>query len=535
MRSLNKWLPEAYVVTFYGNKTSREIAKAHEIYYGIPITRFVTKFNIILTTYETLLLESKSLSKIIWKAIIVDEGQKLKNHKSKIFNAAVKMSSRFRILLSSSPLQNNIDDLLNILYYIMPDKFLEYVPENLKQKYYKSIEELNRNHLKIDEMYVLEEEKDPEEYLLNEEEQVDPSNKDLIVKIKQAIQPNFLWRQQKDVLGNFASKKEIIIHTALTQRQRKIYKIILEKNFETRSLIDKNQPQRIISIENGSSVLGNLRLCCNHPFLLTHKYNKNLDPNENYELDQEDDNKKSDQELICEFHKDLINSSGKMKILDKLLTKLLSEKHKILIFSQFKLTLNILEDYFYLRKVKYYRVDGETQMNHRQTRVENFNKEDNSVSIFLLSTKAGCLGINFAIADTVIIFDSDINPQNDIQALSRAHRIGQKNNLVIYRLIWDNTWEEKMIEVASKKLQVYNIMASNENDAQEQEQFHENDVVEFNNILKHGIEKIITDNSNDSDNEISNDYIGNKNYKQIYNNVNFTLLCSLIINLILSK
>lgn len=92
-----------------------------------------------------------------------------------------------------------------------------------------------------------------------------------------------------------------------------------------------------------------------------------------------------------------------------------------------------------------------------------------------------------------------------------------------------------MIEVASKKLQVYNIMASNENDAQEQEQFHENDVVEFNNILKHGIDKIITDNSNDSDHEISNDYIGNKNYKQIYNNVNFTLLCSLIINLRLSK
>lgn len=198
-----------------------------------------------------------------------------------------------------------------------------------------------------------------------------------------------------------------------------------------------------------------------------------------------------------------------MKILDKLLTKLLSEKvHKILVFSQFKLTLNILEDYFYLRKVKYYRVDGETPMNHRETRVEDFNKEGNNVSIFLLSTKAGSLGINFAVADTVIMFDSDFNPQNDIQALSRAHRIGQKNNLVIYRLVCENTCEEKMIEVASKKLQIYNIMANNDTDGQGQEQLHDNNIVEFNNILKYGIEKIINDNSHDIEPDIDGDYIG---------------------------
>ena len=216
------------------------------------------------------------------------------------------------------------------------------------------------------------------------------------------------------------------------------------------SLFDKRQPDKTISLKSATNVLSYLRLCCNHPFLLTHKYNKNLDPNENYELDQEDDYKKSDQELIYEFHKDLINSSGKMMLIDKLLTKLLSQKRKILIFSQFKLMLNILEDYLYLRKVKYYRVDGETPMNFRQIRVDEFNKETNNVSIFLLSIKAGCLDINFSIADTIIIFDSDFNPQSDVQALSRAQRIGQKKNLVIYRLVCDNTCEEKMIEIASK-------------------------------------------------------------------------------------
>ena len=506
--SLNKWLPDAYVVTFYGSKTSREIAKAHEIYFGIPITRFVTKFNVMITTYETLLLEVKTLSKIIWKAIIVDEGQKLKNHKSKIFNAAIKLSTKIRILLSWSPLQNNIDDLLNTMYFILPEKFREIVPENLQRKYYKAFEEVNKSYLKIDEMYVLEEENIQEEKLLTEEEQNDPVHKNLITKLKQLIQPFYLRRLQKDVLENLTSKKEIIVHISLTQKQRKIYKLILEKNFETMSLIDRNQPQRIISLKSATNVLSYLRLCCNHPFLLTHKYNKSLDPNENYELDQEDDYKKSDQELIYEFHKDLINSSGKMIFIDKLLTKLLSQKRKILIFSQFKLMLNILEDYFYLRKVKYYRVDGETPMNYRQIRVDEFNKEANSVSIFLLSTKAGCLGINFSIADTIIIFDSDFNPQSDIQALSRAHRIGQKKNLVIYRLICDNTWEEKMIEIASKKLQLHDIMANNEDDISDTEEYKDKDVLEFNNILKYGIEEIINDKSSDSEHKFSDEYLG---------------------------
>jgi SNF2 family DNA or RNA helicase len=132
-----------------------------------------------------------------------------------------------------------------------------------------------------------------------------------------------------------------------------------------------------------------------------------------------------------------------MKLFDKIIPKLLWDKHRILIFSQFKMMLNILEDYFYLKMVKYLRLDGEVPSDVRQNLIDEFNKEDSEYPIFLLSTRAGGLGINLTRADTIFIFDSDFNPHNDIQAQSRAHRIGQKNNLVIYRLVCHNTCEQK--------------------------------------------------------------------------------------------
>ena len=146
----------------------------------------------MLTTYETLLLENKTLSKISWKAIIVDEGQKLKNHKSKIFNATVKLSTKIRILLSSSPLHNSIEDLLNTTYFISPDKFSELVPENLKIKYYKAFEEVNKSYLKIDEMYELEEDNIQEVKMINEDDQNNATHKVLINNLKELIQPHFL-------------------------------------------------------------------------------------------------------------------------------------------------------------------------------------------------------------------------------------------------------------------------------------------------------------------------------------------------------
>lgn len=135
----------------------------------------------------------------------------------------------------------------------------------------------------------------------------------------------------------------------------------------------------------------------------------------------------------------MIKASGKMIVLDQLLGKLALEKHQVLIFSQMTMVLDILEDYCNFRKFSYCRIDGGTDMDSRDRQIGEFMAEGSDKFIFLLSTRAGGLGINLTSADTVIIYDSDYNPQMDLQAMDRAHRIGQKNRVNVYRLITENT------------------------------------------------------------------------------------------------
>ncbi len=148
----------------------------------------------------------------------------------------------------------------------------------------------------------------------------------------------------------------------------------------------------------------------------------------------------------------LITASGKMIVLDKLLMKLSNEKHQVLIFSQMTRMLDILEDYCNFRGFKYCRIDGDTDINDRDNQIADFSDPDSSKFIFLLSTRAGGLGINLASADTVVLYDSDWNPQMDLQAIDRAHRIGQKKPVNVYRLISEDTVEEKIIERQRVKL-----------------------------------------------------------------------------------
>ena len=148
----------------------------------------------------------------------------------------------------------------------------------------------------------------------------------------------------------------------------------------------------------------------------------------------------------------LITTSGKMIVLDKLLVKLSGEKHQVLIFSQMTRMLDILEDYCNFRGFKYCRIDGDTDINDRDTQIADFCEPDSDKFVFLLSTRAGGLGINLATADTVVLYDSDWNPQMDLQAIDRAHRIGQKNPVNVYRMISEDTVEEKIIERQRVKL-----------------------------------------------------------------------------------
>ena len=152
-----------------------------------------------------------------------------------------------------------------------------------------------------------------------------------------------------------------------------------------------------------------------------------------------------------EVDESLVSSSGKMLLLDRLLPSLFERGHKVLIFSQFKTQLDILEDYAReLRKWNVCRIDGSVAQDDRRQQIKEFN-ENPKFKLFLLSTRAGGQGINLASADTVILFDSDWNPQQDLQAQDRAHRIGQKNPVVIYRLATKGTVEEDLLLSADAK------------------------------------------------------------------------------------
>ena len=178
-----------------------------------------------------------------------------------------------------------------------------------------------------------------------------------------------------------------------------------------------------------------LRLVCNHPFLFLYKrYQDKGDLNE------------------------LIQQSNKVKFLDRILPRLLDMKHKMLIFSQFTMMLDLIQRYLQGRGWSFERLDGTTSIMERQRIIDTFNKDECRSQIFLLSTRAGGLGINLTSADTIIFTDSDFNPYRDLQAISRAHRMGQVKKVKVYRLVSKYTAEERIIGIATKKLLLEEII-----------------------------------------------------------------------------
>jgi len=225
-------------------------------------------------------------------------------------------------------------------------------------------------------------------------------------------------RTKTEVEAHLPPKREVHLYVGLTETQVNLYKTILSKksvNDDKKAFIN---------------ILMQLRKVCNHPYLF----------------------EGVEEEGLPQLGAHLINVSGKMIILDKLLAKLKKENHQVLIFSQMTSMLDILEDYCNFRGYKYCRIDGNTDMDSRDRQICEFVEPNSEKFIFLLSTRAGGLGINLATADTVILYDSDWNPQVDLQAMDRAHRIGQKNPVMVYRMITEKSLEEKIVERQMVKL-----------------------------------------------------------------------------------
>ena len=255
-------------------------------------------------------------------------------------------------------------------------------------------------------------------------------NSNEIIKLRSSLQPHLLRRLKNDVDKTIAAKEETIIECSLTKYQKQFYRAILESNAGF--------------LSHGSNLINiamELRKVCIHPYLIKGAEDKIL----------EDFGPDADKNAYKQLDA-MIRSSGKMILIDKLLPKLKSDGHRILIFSQMTNLLDILSDYLNMKGFSHFRIDGKVRGDQRQQLIDKFNAPNSEIFIFLLCTRAGGLGINLNAADTVIIFDSDWNPQNDLQAQARCHRIGQTKTVKVYRLLTKGTYEQKMFEIASKKL-----------------------------------------------------------------------------------
>lgn len=384
-REFAKWTPDVNVCVLQGTKEER-----NEI---IKDTILEAKFDVLVTSFEMVIREKASLKKVAWQYIVVDEAHRIKNEESALSQIIRLFYSKNRLLITGTPLQNNLHELWALLNFILPDVFGD--------------SEL------FDQWF----------------ENNDDDDQDTVVQqLHKVLSPFLLRRVKADVEKSLLPKKEMNLYVGMSDMQVKWYKNLLEKDIDAvNGVVGKRDGKtRLLNI------VMQLRKCCNHPYLF-----EGAEPGPPYTTDEH-----------------LVFNSGKMIVLDKLLKKMKEQGSRVLIFSQMSRLLDILEDYCYFRDYEYCRIDGSTSHEDRIAAIDEYNAPDSDKFIFLLTTRAGGLGINLTTADIVVLYDSDWNPQADLQAMDRAHRIGQKKQVHVYRFVTEKAIEEKVIERAAQKLRL---------------------------------------------------------------------------------
>ncbi|XP_075395283.1 SWI/SNF-related matrix-associated actin-dependent regulator of chromatin subfamily A member 1 isoform X1 [Tenrec ecaudatus] len=387
MEEFKQWLPSLRVICFVGDKDTRAAFVRDEMMTG--------EWDVCVTSYEMVIKEKSVFKKFHWRYLVIDEAHRIKNEKSKLSEIVREFKSTNRLLLTGTPLQNNLHELWALLNFLLPEVF-------------HSADEFDSW---FDTKNCLGDQK-------------------LVERLHAVLKPFLLRRIKTDVEKSLPPKKEIKVYLGLSKMQREWYTKILMKDIDVLNSAGKMDKMRLLNI------LMQLRKCCNHPYLFD-----GAEPGPPYTTDEH-----------------IVINSGKMVVLDKLLAKLKEQGSRVLIFSQMTRLLDILEDYCMWRGYAYCRLDGQTPHEEREDAIEAFNAPGSSKFIFMLSTRAGGLGINLASADVVILYDSDWNPQVDLQAMDRAHRIGQKKPVRVFRLITDNTVEERIVERAEIKLRLDSIV-----------------------------------------------------------------------------
>ncbi|KAJ8447715.1 LOW QUALITY PROTEIN: hypothetical protein Cgig2_031769 [Carnegiea gigantea] len=379
MNEIKRFCPVLRAVKFLGNPEERSHIRENLLVAG--------KFDVCVTSFEMAIKEKATLRRFSWRYIIIDEAHRIKNENSLLSKTMRLYKTNYRLLITGTPLQNNLHELWSLLNFLLPEIF-------------SSAET-------FDEWFQISGDNDQQE---------------VVQQLHKVLRPFLLRRLKSDVEKGLPPKKETILKVGMSQMQKQYYRALLQKDLEVVNA--GGERKRLLNVAM------QLRKCCNHPYLF-----QGAEPGPPYTTGDH-----------------LITNSGKMVLLDKLLPKLKERGSRVLIFSQMTRLLDILEDYLMFRGHQYCRIDGNTGGEDRDASIEAFNKPGSEKFVFLLSTRAGGLGINLATADIVILYDSDWNPQADLQAQDRAHRIGQKKEVQVFRFCTEYTIEEKVIERAYKKL-----------------------------------------------------------------------------------
>ncbi|KAF3345563.1 hypothetical protein VdG2_06406 [Verticillium dahliae VDG2] len=512
INEFKKWCPSIPVVLYHGTPKARQDIWAKSVKKHLKGGRPTESFPVVCTSYEMVLADKAALSKVNWGFIIIDEGHRMKNFDSMLSRELRTFTSATRLLITGTPLQNNLRELWSLLHFLLPTIFSNW---DAFESWFDFSD--------------LQDVKGTSEFIADRE------NQDLIKKIHLILQPLLLRRVKADVAKHLPKKREYILYAPMTKEQTDLYNAISDKNIDSRTFLENkvletleasrygpapaiisshrtskagSKTKKVVPKKEDESLKVSLPLrttprkgksttsdASPAPNAFTMLMNKLSDDEFEAKLADEiaDDHvKESSPELTPEeadfkrivdaakleisrkklgnplmqlrlvansphnffnpwglengpeIDERIVTASGKMLLLDRLLPALLKRGHKVLIFSQFKTQLDILHDYCTFRKLKICRIDGSVSQAERQEHIDAFNS-DPDFKVFLLSTRAGGQGINLTAADTVILFDSDWNPQQDLQAQDRVHRLGQTKPVVIFRLATKGTVEDSLL------------------------------------------------------------------------------------------